>query len=380
VTKAIDIIGDVHGQFDKLVALLEHLEYSLSGGVYRHSSRTAVFVGDLIDRGPKQLATIDLVRRMVEAGSARCIMGNHEFNGIAWATPDPKFPGEFLRPHGKAGNLQQHQAFLSEVEGKPKHDEVIAWFKTLPLWLDVGGLRVVHACWHQSSMDQLWPLMGQNQTLTDNLIVRASCKDNWEYKAIETVCKGPEVDLPPGISFRDKEGKVRTEVRVRWWQEDLSTYRKAAIGPPADMQMIPDVPMPAEWAAHPYEGCPVVFGHYWFTGEPKVISPRFACVDYSAARDGPLVAYRWDGEAELSSDKLAWVGDGNTVEGKISLEELLNHVAQPEQCVDCENGLPGEDFGRQWNFCSFCGEAVCKSCATKHYRERQRAMNPHKRR
>jgi hypothetical protein len=119
--------------------------------------------------------------------------------------------------------------------------------------------------------------------------------------------KTPEVELPDGFSFKDKEGKVRTEVRVRWWQEDLSTYRKAAIGPPADMQMIPDVPMPAEWSNHPYFGPPVLFGHYWFTGTPTVISPRFACLDYSAARDGPLVAYRWDGEEELKSEKLAWM-------------------------------------------------------------------------
>jgi hypothetical protein len=65
----IDIIGDVHGQFDKLVALLTNLGYRDSGGAWRHSSRSAIFVGDLIDRGPKQLATVDLVRRMVEAGA-----------------------------------------------------------------------------------------------------------------------------------------------------------------------------------------------------------------------------------------------------------------------------------------------------------------------
>jgi hypothetical protein len=73
------------------------------------------------------------------------------------------------------------------------------------------------------------------------------------------------------------------------------------------MAMIPDVPLPEEWKAHPYSGPPVLFGHYWFTGKPAVISPRFACLDYSVASGGPLVAYRWDGESELSSDKLAWV-------------------------------------------------------------------------
>jgi Calcineurin-like phosphoesterase len=90
----IDIIGDVHGRFDKLVALLSHLGYRGSGGAFRHPSRSVIFLGDLIDRGPTQLARVDLVRRMVETGSARCVMGNHEFNAIALATPDPEHPGK----------------------------------------------------------------------------------------------------------------------------------------------------------------------------------------------------------------------------------------------------------------------------------------------
>ena len=302
-----DIIGDVHGQYDKLVALLLHLGYSENGGTWQHPVRAVIFVGDLIDRGPKQLATIDLVRRMVDAGAARCCLGNHEFNAIAWVTPDPDKPGHFLRDHHKPGNREQHQAFLDVVEGTHLQREITNWFKGLPLWLDVGDLRVVHACWHQPFMDRLSPLMGPGQTLTDELILRGSRKDHWAYEVIEVICKGPEVALPEGFSFKDKDGKIRTEVRVRWWQDDLSTYRKAAIVPAGNEEAIPDVPLPEEWRLHPYSGPPVLFGHYWFTGQPEVISPRFACLDYSAARAGPLVAYRWDGEKELSSEKMAWV-------------------------------------------------------------------------
>jgi hypothetical protein len=72
-------------------------------------------------------------------------------------------------------------------------------------------------------------------------------------------------------------------------------------------EMIPDMPLPAQWLGFRYEGPPVFFGHYWFTGTPAVCSGQFACLDYSAARDGPLMAYRWDGESALSSEKLAWV-------------------------------------------------------------------------
>jgi hypothetical protein len=302
-----DVIGDVHGEFDKLVALLEHLDYREHAGTFRHSRRTAIFVGDLIDRGPKQSATVDLVRRMVEAGSARCVLGNHEFNAVAWVTPDPAHPGKFLRDHHKPGNREQHQAFLNEVECTPRQREITDWFKTLPLWLDLGGLRVVHACWHQESMDALQPLLSREHTLTDEAVILGSRRGHPAFEAIEVICKGPEIDLPAGMSFSDKEGKIRHEVRVKWWLPEVRTYREAAIVPPGNEGGLPEAPLPSEWKGHAYSGPPVLFGHYWFSGSPRVISSQFACLDWSVAKGGPLVAYRFDGEAELSSEKMAWV-------------------------------------------------------------------------
>ena len=56
-----------------------------------------------------------------------------------------------------------------------------------------------------------------------------------------------------------------------------------------------------------YDGTkPVLFGHYWRTWPPTSIAdwtPKAACVDFSAAKGGPLAAYRWDGEDTLSDDK-----------------------------------------------------------------------------
>jgi calcineurin-like phosphoesterase family protein len=282
VTNGFDVIGDVHGQFDKLVGLLQVLGYRETAGAWRHPDRMAIFLGDLIDRGPKQWATVDLVRRMIDAGTARCVMGNHELNAIAWVTRDPAKPGKFLRDHHMPGNLAQHQTFLEEVEGT-RHQEIIAWFKTLPLWLDLGKLRIVHACWHQESMSQLEPLLGPNQTLTDELIVLGNKRGHRAFEALEVVCKGPDIRLQAGISFQENYGELPNEVRLSWW--------------------LPDV----EWRTRPYSGPPVIFGHYWFTGIPEVISKQFACLDYSVAKGGPLVAYRWDGESELSSEKLEWV-------------------------------------------------------------------------
>lgn len=301
-----DIIGDVHGHIDKLVILLHQLGYRRINGVMRHPDRTAIFLGDLIDRGPGQLATVDLVKGMVEAGAAQCILGNHEFNAISWLTPNPEVPGKFLRDHDKLGNQQQHQAFLDEVKGTRHHQEIIAWFRTLPLWLDFRGCRIVHACWHEPSLRVLRPLLGPGNTLTEAVIVQGNTRGHPVFKAIEAVCKGIEVRLPEGVSFADKDGKVRHEVRVRWWRPDARTYRGAAIVPRGDKRLIPDMDLPPEAMPAVYSGPPVFFGHYWFDGIPEVISGQFACLDYSVAGGGPLVAYRWDGEAQLSSGKLVW--------------------------------------------------------------------------
>ena len=110
-----DVIGDVHGQDGKLTALLAMLGYRIKDGAYRHpAGRVAVFVGDLIDRGPGQVEVIDTVRRMVDAGSAKVVMGNHEFNAIGYVTRGED--GEFLRPNTPR-NRKQNEAFLPEMVG-----------------------------------------------------------------------------------------------------------------------------------------------------------------------------------------------------------------------------------------------------------------------
>lgn len=127
-----DVIGDIRGHGDELEALLANLGYEKKAQAWRHPERKAVFLGDLIDRGPRQLDVVDIVRRMVDEGNAHAVMGNHEFNAIAWYLRDEQ--GQPLRAHTEK-NLKQHQSFLAELAGKPApHEDVISWFLTLPLW------------------------------------------------------------------------------------------------------------------------------------------------------------------------------------------------------------------------------------------------------
>ena len=79
-TGPFDIIGDVHGCFDELEQLLQQLGYeSTAGNVWRHpAGRKAIFVGDLVDRGPRIVDTLKTVMSMSQAGSALSVPGNHD--------------------------------------------------------------------------------------------------------------------------------------------------------------------------------------------------------------------------------------------------------------------------------------------------------------
>jgi hypothetical protein len=258
---------------------------------------------------------------MVDAGSALAVMGNHELNAIAWHTPDARNSGEYLRPHHspKWGekNRKQHAAFLAEVEDQPAlHSEIIDWFLTLPLWVDLPALHVVHACWHHSFISWLAPRLHTGRYLTRELMVPATDepeneeeKDNDTpsiFKAVECLTKGIEVPLPAGHQFRDKDGIVRNRVRVSWWDESADTFRKAAMLSHEEREALPDEPLPMH-ARVSAASKPVFFGHYWLTGSPSLQSRRAACLDYSAGKGGPLVAYRFDSEPELVPEHFVWV-------------------------------------------------------------------------
>jgi hypothetical protein len=93
---------------------------------------------------------------------------------------------------------------------------------------------------------------------------------------------------------------------VRWWDQTAVTYRTAAMLSPTECTALPDLPIPAHARIERPEK-PVFFGHYWLTGAPVLQTARHVCVDYSAGVGGPLVAYRFDGEPDLSPQHLVWV-------------------------------------------------------------------------
>jgi protein phosphatase len=134
-----DIIGDVHGCLPELATLLRDLGYQPDAdGVHRHpAGRTAVFLGDLVDRGPDTPGVLRTAMGMVAGGSALCVPGNHEAKLLrALRGRDVKVT------HGLAESLAQLAAQPEEFTG-----QLITFLDGLVSHyvLDSGRLVAAHA-------------------------------------------------------------------------------------------------------------------------------------------------------------------------------------------------------------------------------------------
>ncbi len=290
-----DLIGDIHGHADELVFLLEQLGYDRRrGGVYSHPTRQAVFVGDLIDRGPKIREVLHIVRGMVEAGYALCVLGNHEFNAMVYHTRHPEDPSRFLRKHEARGgkNVRLHFQTLRQVPASELYDH-LEWFRGLPLWLDLGELRVVHACWDALAMTRIQKDWQAEAGITTAFLKQAADPETELFDAVEDVLKGKELQLPPGVCFHDKDGNPRRKLRVKWYESPVNqTFQTYAFQSGADF---PNNPLPAEIhgkiAPYADDLPPVFFGHYWLQAQtPTPLAGNVCCLDYSVAKSGMLCA------------------------------------------------------------------------------------------
>jgi hypothetical protein len=301
-----DLVGDIHGHAAELIQLLDQLGYRDEAGSYCHPDRTMVFVGDFVDRGPQIREVLEIVRPMVDSGAALAVMGNHEFNAIAFHTPHPEKTDKYIRPHSEK-NIGQHAETVRQVTDLADYVE---WFRALPMWLQLDGLRVVHACWDPDGMAVIKSALNRHGGATKEFMAAAHVRGSALFDAIEDVLKGKEIALPAGRSFADKDGNERSQMRIRWFESPgTRTYAQYSLSSESGF---PEIPLPAdiEQYVRPYGACecPVFFGHYWLRAEqPSRLAPNVGCLDFSVAKGGQLCAYRWDGEQELDDQKFVSV-------------------------------------------------------------------------
>ncbi|WP_210396836.1 metallophosphoesterase [Motiliproteus sediminis] len=303
-----DLIGDVHGCAQTLTHLLESMGYRLQQGCYRHQERRAIFIGDIVDRGNRVRESLALVRAMVERGAAQIVIGNHEYNAIAYHTPNEA--GGFLRDHGPRHERQIRETLDQFSQHPDEWQDYLAWFRTLPLYLDLGAFRVIHACWDQQLIDQL-RRRGVVDFSDDRFLARSAERGCFEWQVADRLLRGTYLYLPNGEVMVSADGYRRHVYRTKFWHSSAVTH--------ADLLFQPD-PLPAHIAGQPLSGAerdqllhygatepPLFIGHYWRQGDPAPITPNIACLDYSAVKAGKLVAYRMDGESTLRADKFVAV-------------------------------------------------------------------------
>ncbi len=301
-----DFIGDIHGHADKLEQLLTKLGYTSNNGTWSCPGRKVLFVGDYIDRGPKIVKTLQIVKSMVESGNAIALMGNHEYNALCFHFQERE--GGHLRKHLIKNVIQHYQTLLQFQNRQAEYEGYLEWFKTLPLVYETDTFRAVHACWDDEQIGFLKTVL-QNDRLTDSLIYESAQKGSPMNDAIEITLKGKEMKMPHGLTFTDKDGAIRREIRIKWWEDPLtSTYKSISIEP---LDNLPDTLIEPESIKttdfYNSKMKPVFFGHYWLKGEPVLYEENVCCLDYSVAKEGYLVAYRFDGEEKLDGKKLVYV-------------------------------------------------------------------------
>lgn len=308
--RGYDIIGDVHGCADSLVRLLEQLGYQLKNGVWQHPTRMALFLGDIIDRGPHIREALHLVKDMVDKGQALCLMGNHEYYSLAMVTRRSDDSEHYVRQMTPQNIQVAYETMIQFEHHLDEWQAFTQWFCTLPLFIESERFRLVHACWDQKLIEQFkqdYP----SQTITAAFIQKTLDWGSYEYDIVERLLLGLKLPLPQGQVVESDDGFVRHVFRAKFWATNPKLCSDVVFQPDALPKSVANSALTPEQIAlcSMYSADdPLLFiGHYWRTGMPEPIQNNIACLDYSAVKCGRLVAYRLDKETQIDPHKFVWV-------------------------------------------------------------------------
>ncbi len=303
----IDIIGDIHGHATLLKSVLKQLGYSKTkSGAWRHPDRQLIFCGDILNRGPEVKKTVKIVRNMVDDGSAEMILGNHEYDFIAYHRRD--LAGKPLLLKNRKSILRLRGS-LEAFSRKRDQDELISWLQSRPLYIQTPNLRVAHACWQKSEIKYLkkhYP-----NRLSEELLLRSAEPFSDEYWAVHTLLDGPKiVQYSEEDVHVDVRSRTRSFVKTMWWNvHDQQKIKKVSL---RGHRRLSSKSLPVDYSkifrSYPVTARPLFFGHYCLTTSPRLISNNLCCLDYCVLKSKKLTVYRYDGEAELDHSKLLHLG------------------------------------------------------------------------
>lgn len=301
-----DIIGDIHGEAATLKHMLLSLDYIEGKEGYFHPERKAIFVGDYVDRGPHIFETLRIIREMVTAGNAFAIVGNHELNVLTFYTKDND--GLFLKGHNLKNKTQIKKTYEEFKLDKAKRKSYLKWLRSLPLYLELDGFRVVHACWDQEAIELLKKENPEN-CLSKEFLRKINFERGKVFDAAMLLLKGREFAFPDNLVLKDDYGFKRSAYRIKWWEPmNGKSFDEISFGNRFHLpqytipsQLYFDIPLYSE------DEHPVFFGHYCLGDKAGVVRNNLCCVDGCIANDGVFVAYRWDNTLPLNQKNIVSV-------------------------------------------------------------------------
>ena len=256
-------IGDVHGCFDTLEQLLQQIP---------NKSRL-IFIGDIINRGPKSLETIRTVMRMGDR--AECLLGNHELHLLA------VYAGQ---------RAMSPEDTISEILNAPDCDDIIQWLRNRPLALVDHGFLCVHAATHWS-----WSV---EETLKQASRVEKFIRSDKGLSQIGELFGKQQ--WSSDLRGKDRlRAVVNVLTRTRYLNADGTMDFKQKLSP-ADtpVEYIPWFKFPARKTAK----TPVAFGHWSTLGPVNDVSNVFP-LDTACLWGGALTARRLGRHRETFSVK-----------------------------------------------------------------------------
>lgn len=320
---AVDIIGDVHGEYQALQALLHRLGYAGSGG-HPHG-RKLVFTGDLVDRGPDSPAVMDKVIALVEAGVAHCVLGNHELNILRGVR---KGGNDWILDAAAGTDPSGHHVVATPGQAR-KYREFL---NNQPFALVGPHLRVVHACWNEGAIAALQQLqksgmdIGQMYRATEARIVAELATERAAETKLREVQKYSSRIVDPAWSAVVLPGHAAVDMALQLNNplRMVTTSEEQIVATPFWAAGKWRMTERARWWEQYADEVPVVIGHFWrmFDGDARRITGMFGadvfegipshawmglqrnvyCVDYSV---GQRHLERREDESEAFHGKLA---------------------------------------------------------------------------
>jgi len=301
IAEKLDFIGDIHGNAQKLLTLLNNLGYVHSSVGWSHSEgRQIVVLGDFINVGNDSKLVLQILFEMWSNNVAKIIIGNHEYY-LAW----------YFYQYGNAifeknGPLEKdYEKLLNEFrDDTDLFKKYVEWILTLPLFIETVNYRAVHAYWSKENQKIISKYRNLEEIFKAFEILKKKKSNELKYVINETII-GKQVVLNP--SCRNKNA---LKFRIKWWINIYGKLLPECIVIHKSVQCPGIIITPSLLPGFKlYDSLekPIFFGHYWLQRKPYLLSNNICCLDFGAAKGGYLAAYRWNGETSLNENNLIWV-------------------------------------------------------------------------